>query len=457
VTRIVVFIQENKTTDFYFPSLAAWGAEVQPYGTLLETAPDYDQPHDRNAWVHYSMGDYPAVQLSLNNDTVIPYYSWLAKTFTFCDHHFGAATDSTPGHLLTFAGQTPTFRNPPFTGSHPVWDLPTVFRLAERSGRTWGAFVDQDHYPAKLVTELSDASAQPYVHGPGSFVTLAHAGTLPDLCYVWSPAGFDEHPPSTPNTPDYITNGHDLVWREVDAVVAAGGWADTVFMLTWDDWGGYADHLPTPSIETLPDALHPAGYQAIAGSRIPLILFGGTVMQGIETQWHSHASIGKTAIDLLGLEPLGVARVDSAPSLAGRVDRSLSRPAPPAYGSSIRQPSPPVPLPPVSPTKPWAGQLNTAMAPIVLNGGGTLPAPTDGIVRSKPPSLPLPARQKMTAGSTPRRARSKKAGSKSTKVSIGTTGTAGRAKQASSADKRSGGRTATPTTRKAAPSRKTGR
>lgn len=26
--RVVVFIQENKTTDFYFPTMAAWGADV---------------------------------------------------------------------------------------------------------------------------------------------------------------------------------------------------------------------------------------------------------------------------------------------------------------------------------------------------------------------------------------------------------------------------------------------
>jgi hypothetical protein len=391
VTRIVVFVQENKTTDFYFPSLAEWGADVQPYGSLLQAAPNYDQPHDRNAWVHYSMGDYPAVQLSVDTDTVIPYYSWLAKSFTFCDHHFGAGTDSTAGHLLTFAGQTPTFRNPPFSGAHPVWDLPTIFLLAARAGRTWGAFVNQDLYPTKLVTELNDAAAQPHVHGPGSFGALAHAGTLPDLCYVWSPAGYDEHPPSTPDTPNYITNGQNLVWREIDAVVAAGGWADTVFILTWDDWGGYADHMATPSIETLPDALHPGGYQAIGGSRIPLIVFGGTVVQGIDTEWHSHASIVKTVIDLLELPPLGVPRVDSAPSLAGRVDPSLSRPAPPAYGSTISQPPPPAPRPHPTPTNPWGGPLNTVMPPILLNGAGTLPAPTDGVVTSQPPRLPLQA------------------------------------------------------------------
>ena len=61
-------------------------------------APDFDQPHDRSAWVHYKMGDYPAEDLALDNDSVIPYYSWLAKTYTFCDHHFGAGANPCRPH-----------------------------------------------------------------------------------------------------------------------------------------------------------------------------------------------------------------------------------------------------------------------------------------------------------------------------------------------------------------------
>src|SRR3974390_1688869 len=391
VTRVVVFIQENKTTDFYFPSLAAWGADVQAQGTPLLIPPDFDQPHDRNAWVHYAMGDYPAVALSIDTDSVIPYYAWLAKTFAFCDHHFGAGTNSTAGHLMTFSGQTPTFRNPPFTGSHPVWDLPTVFRLAERAGHIWGAFPDQDGYPVKLAAEVSDAGSQPNVHSPGSFATLAPAGTLPELCYVWSPSGYDEPPPLTPNSPNYIQNGHDLIWSQVDAVITSGEWQQTVFILTWDDWGGYADHVVTPSIETLPDALHPEGLQAVGGARIPLIMFGGGGKHGVESEWHSHASIAKTVIDVLGLPPLGIPQVDAAPSLVSRIDSSLPRPTPPRFGSVLGDPTPPKPRPePVAPT-PWSWSLNEPMPPILLNGGGTLPAPSDGKVLPNPPHLPLGA------------------------------------------------------------------
>ena len=93
-------LQENKTTDFHFPTLAEWGAAVANHGNMLSAPPNFDQPHDRNAWVHYVMGDYPALDVQVDNDTVIPFYSWLAKQFTFCDHHFGLGTNSTPGHML---------------------------------------------------------------------------------------------------------------------------------------------------------------------------------------------------------------------------------------------------------------------------------------------------------------------------------------------------------------------
>ena len=312
--RLVVFVQENKTVDFMFPSLAGWGADVVPNGPLLSVAPPFDQPHDRDAWVHYRMGDYPAQRLSIDDTIVVPYYSWLAKTYTFSDHHTGAGSNSTSGHLLTFTGQTPTFRNPSFTGPHPSWDLPTVFALAERAGVSWGAFVDHGRYPTKLITELGNGPLAAHIHGPGDFLRLATTGQLPQLCYVWSPGGSDEHPPTRPPVdPNYLTNGQHLIWQQVDAVIASGQWATTTFILTWDDWGGYADHVLTPNIETLPDALHPNGFQAISGSRVPLLMFGGTVRQGIDNHWHTHASIPKTAIDLLHLPPLGVPRVDTAP------------------------------------------------------------------------------------------------------------------------------------------------
>ncbi len=83
-----------------------------------------------------------------------------------------------------------------------------------------------------------------------------------------------------------------------------------------------------------------------------------------------------------------VPRVDSAPSLAGLVDLAGSpRPVPPAPGSTIQQPAPPA-HPTVPPTAPWAGPLGVPMPPLVTLDGSTVPAPTDGTVRPKPPKAP---------------------------------------------------------------------
>lgn len=385
--RVVVFIQENKTTDFYFPTMAAWGADVADRNSLLSAPPNFDQPHDRNSWVHYAMGDYPALDAQIDNDTVIPFYSWLAKQFVFCDHHFGSGSNSTPGHMLAIGGQMPTLKNPPFVGPGPVWDIPSIFTVAEAAGVSWAAFPDQSGYPTKFYKSLHSAPGNANVFPPNAFIPMAKAGTLPRVCYVWSPAGYDEHPPHVSN-PDYVAKGQNLVWDRVQAVIDGGGWDDTTFILTWDDWGGYADSVPTPVIETVPDRLHPDGFAVIGGSRIPLIMFGRTVPQRIDPEWHSHASIPKTVMDLLGLPSMGVPRVDDAPSLAPLLDSALNRKAPPEPGTTIVQPAPPHPTPaPVAP-QPWPGKLRVPMPALVTLDGSVLPAPSDGIVHPNPPKPP---------------------------------------------------------------------
>ena len=393
--RVVVFMQENKTPDFSFRSMAAFGAEIEEYpaARVLRAAPDYDQPHDRSAWVHYRIGDYPAVRTQLDNDRVQPLHAWLAKTFTFCDHHFGLGTNSTSGHMMAIGGQTTTLKNPPFGPGGPVWDMPSIFVHAERAGITWAAVPDTDGYPVKFYTELATPARAANIHPTSSatndaFITLVNSGKLPQLTYAWAPPGADEHPPFSRSDPGYLTRAQDLLWRRIDAVVQAGLWPTTTFILAYDDWGGYADHVVTPLSETVTDALHPNGFPIIGGARLPLILFGGRVPKSIDNTWHSNASIPKTIIDLFALGPFGVPRVDTARSLAQFVDPSLKRPVPPKPGTPIAQPRPPSPRPkPVSPP-PWRGLKNKPLAPVVLNGGRTRPAPNDAVVRKTPPKLP---------------------------------------------------------------------
>jgi hypothetical protein len=118
-----------------------------------------------------------------------------------------------------------------------------------------------------------------------------------------------------------VTKGQDAIWQAVDAVVSAGQWNDTVFMLTWDDYGGWDDHVHPPAVEYTPDNV-----QLAYGPRVPLLMFGGPVKTGIDSRWCSHVSLPKTAIQLLGLPNLGVPRVDQDGGLVDLVDKKASMP-----------------------------------------------------------------------------------------------------------------------------------
>ena len=150
--RVIVFLQENKTTDFYFPTLAAWGAAVANQRRRCwrrrrtSTSRTTATPGCTTRWA--TTRRWP---VQIDNDAVIPFYSWLAKQFVFCDHHFGLGRNSTPGHMLAIGGQTPTMKNPPFVGPHPVWDLPSIFSVAEAAGVSWAAFPDQSRLPDQVL------------------------------------------------------------------------------------------------------------------------------------------------------------------------------------------------------------------------------------------------------------------------------------------------------------------
>jgi hypothetical protein len=367
VNHVVVFVQENHTTDNYFRSMAAWGANVATGWPTATNPPATDHPHDRHAYARWlaaqqAGGATSGFHVQFDTSAVLPFYAYLAATGAFLENHCsGFGTNSTPNHLLIVGGQTPTLRNPPRSAPQPEWDMPSLPGHAEDHGLSWTCYTGSSGYPVEFYTQLK---------GSANIVRqdriAENAANLTALSMVWHDSPYDEHPVAD------VTLGHDQIWTDVAALAAAGRWDDTVFMLTWDDWGGYDDHVATPNVEHTPD-----GIQLAFGPRVPLLMFGGPVTPGIDSRWNSHVSIPKTVLGLLGLPALGVARVDDAPSLADLVDSSVSNPPPPAFGTTITQPTPPTPTPAPAPPPPPPAPHSTSVGPIVLRDGTTLPPPND--------------------------------------------------------------------------------
>jgi hypothetical protein len=188
---------------------------------------------------------------------------------------------------------------------------------------------------------------------------------VPELSMVWHDSPHDKHPVAD------VTKGQDKIWQAVDAIVAAGLWDTTVFLLSWDDWGGYDDHVVTPNLEHTPD-----GVQLAYGPRVPLLMFGGAVKTGIDSRWK------RPNLDRQNrprpARPAATRRAprDVAPSLADLVDITAKPSAPPpAYGTTITQPTPPSPTPTPTPVPPPPD--SAAVGPVILRDGSTLPPPND--------------------------------------------------------------------------------
>jgi hypothetical protein len=371
IEHVVICVQENHTTDNYFRALGPYGGNVASGWPLTPNPPAHDQAHDRHAYFDWLTGASTGEHSQFDTKADLPYYLYLALTGAFLENHCaGFGTNSTANHLLIVGGQSPTLKNPSSKQPQPVWDLPSLPGLAEEQGTSWRFYAASGDYPIAFYAQLKGSAN---IRASADFLNDVKAGGLPSLTFLYHDSPLDEHPPAN------VSEGMNTIWQAVDAVVNAGLWERTVFFLTWDDWGGWDDHVRTPATEYTPDNV-----QLAYGPRVPLLVFGGHVKPGIDSRWCSHVSIPKTAIDILGLPPLGVARLDTDAGLADLIDPASSNTAPPAFGAALPLPQAPVPSPGPNPLPPAPTGKPIPTPPVTLRDGSTLPPPNDAPLPKQP-------------------------------------------------------------------------
>jgi phospholipase C len=78
-----------------------------------------------------------------------------------------------------------------------------------------------------------------------SFFTAAKNGTLPAVVWICPAQPFSEHPPAL------VSRGQAYVTALINAVMQSPDWNSSVVFLTWDDWGGFYDHVVPPQVDSL--------------------------------------------------------------------------------------------------------------------------------------------------------------------------------------------------------------
>ena len=73
VTRVVIMVQENHTTDNYFRGLAPYGAAVATDWPIGANPPASDNPHDRKAYFEWLTGALTGAHVQFDTAAALPY------------------------------------------------------------------------------------------------------------------------------------------------------------------------------------------------------------------------------------------------------------------------------------------------------------------------------------------------------------------------------------------------
>ena len=302
IEHVVIIVKENHTFDNYFGTFH--GADGATVGRAQNPPPD-DPDHRHLAWMHRADDTVHRVQYT---ETDIPLYFKYASEFTLCDRYFSeVAGPSTPNHLMLICADAPIINNPahhyrPVPGQgYKLKSLPLEL---EKAHLTWGNY---GGYAFHYISELAGHHGN---HTRDLFMHHASQGHLPSVSWVYG----DGRPDLSEHPRQNVTDGSKWTAEQIDAIVAGGLWEKTAVFVTWDDWGGWFDHVTPPIKEKWdskmaqrpPDAFPEYDGQPFRfGSRVPCLVISPYAKRGhISHQENSHVSLVKFCETTFNLKPL---------------------------------------------------------------------------------------------------------------------------------------------------------
>ena len=240
-------------------------------------------------------------------------YDWLAANYCVADHWFAAHAGPTwPNRWAMISGTTPVLDN--FAVDDPrlgFMNQATIFD-ALRAERIAFTYFEHNVSVLRMFNEyrMDDTYVVPYEPVEGDtraddFRAVAKRGELPPVVFV--DPSFVDVPPlalaSDDAPPANLRHGQALVADVVQTLVESPQWPRTLLLITYDEHGGFFDHVPPPGTDFGPaewrgavPRIHPNGADHM-GVRVPTFIVSPWVSAGLVAKTvFDHTSILKTIL-----------------------------------------------------------------------------------------------------------------------------------------------------------------
>lgn len=334
VKHFVVVTMENHSYDNYLGTLQRGdGLAIGPDGTPRDANPDgegnliraFHMPSScqlerspSQSWdaSHIALGSGPdgnrgfvlaSGPVAMGYFTVedIPFYHGLARTFPLCDRFFCSVLAQTyPNRRFLLAGSAGGIISTTTAAlTAPEPPNGSILERMNDFGISWKNYYTD--LPGVGVLLDTASRNRDHLVSIDDFFTDAASGDLPDVSYV--DPGFDDG--ESEENDANVQQGELFVSRVVNAVLQSPAWPDTLLVWTYDEHGGYYDHVRPPrapvpddvppGIEGAPH-VQPGGYDRL-GFRVPAVIVSPyarrdyvshvthdltSVLKLIETKWN---------------------------------------------------------------------------------------------------------------------------------------------------------------------------
>jgi phospholipase C len=264
------------------------------------------------------------VAMGYYREADIPFLAWLVREYTtFSRYHCSVMGPTFPNRLYAMSAQGGTARNnaiptPPASDPRPTgYTWKTIFERLNEKNVSWAVY-GSDVPQIALFFHLIYENPGKIRHITDYYVDAA-AGLLPQVSFL-DPAFFtygnDDHPARD------IKFGQRYISDAFLALADGPQWAKSAFVLSYDEHGGFFDHVPPPRVPDLrADANHCDDWGQL-GFRVPTVIASPFSRRGfVDTSLYDHASILKMLEWRFGLDPL-TPRDAVANNLADALDLS---------------------------------------------------------------------------------------------------------------------------------------